>query len=131
MEIKGNKILGNIKTRWISMISLVKCVLFEYYILLMRITLNAPIITSTKSNLCLLINVQMLLRLNAIMPLLEVVHSLIKFSQLCDVFVCDFMAIMKICELGMYIKCIVKTNLFSKVISFELSIPLLILFMRA
>jgi hypothetical protein len=28
--------------------------------------------------------------LNAIIPLLEAVHSLIKISQLRDVFVCDF-----------------------------------------
>lgn len=32
------------------------------------------------------------------MPLLGKMHSLIKFSQLHDVFVCDFIAIVKICE---------------------------------
>jgi hypothetical protein len=110
------------------MINLVKHVLFEYFTLFMKITLDAPTITSTKSNLRLLINVKMLLRLNAIMPLLEVVHSLLKFSQLCDVFMCDFIVIMKICELGMYI---VTTNLISKVMCFKISMPLSILLMKA
>jgi hypothetical protein len=113
------------------MISLVKHVLSEYCTLLMKITLNAPTIASTKSNLCLLTDVKMLLRLNAIMPLLEVVHSLIKFSQLHNVFVCDFIATMKICELGMYIRCIVTTNIISKVMCFEISMPLSILLMKA
>jgi hypothetical protein len=36
--------------------------------------------------------------LNAIMPLMEVVHSLIKFAQLCDIFVCDFIKAIKIHE---------------------------------
>ncbi len=47
--------------------------------------------------------VETLLGLNAIMSFLEVVHSLIKFVQLHDVFVCDFIVVNKICE-GMYIK---------------------------
>jgi hypothetical protein len=54
----------------------------------MKLTLDAPTIASTKSNLCLLTNVKTLLGLNVIMPLLEVVYSLIKISQLHDVFVC-------------------------------------------
>jgi hypothetical protein len=48
MESKSNKIFWNIKTKWIFMISLVKHVL-------MKMALDAPIITSTKSSLCLLI----------------------------------------------------------------------------
>jgi hypothetical protein len=112
------------------MISLVKRVLYEYCTLLMKIKLDAPTIASTKSNLCLLTNVKTLLRLNAIMPLLEVVHSLIKFSQLYDVFVCHFIATVKICELGMYIKCIVTTNLISKVMCFEISMFLSTMFMK-
>jgi hypothetical protein len=92
------------------MISLVKHVLSEYCTLLVKITLDAPTIASTKSN------IKTLLRLNVIMPLLEVVHSLIKFSQLHDVFVCDFIAAMKISELGMNIRCVVTTNFISKVV---------------
>jgi hypothetical protein len=35
---------------------------------------------------------KLLLGLNGMMPLLKAVHSLIKFAQLKDVFVCDFIA---------------------------------------
>ncbi len=64
------------------MFNLVKHVLFEYHTLLMKMALDAPTKTFTKSNLCLLTNVELLLGLNVVMPLLEVVHSLIKFAQL-------------------------------------------------
>jgi hypothetical protein len=64
----------------------------------MKMALDAPTIHSTKSNLYLLTNVETLLGFNAMMPLLEV----IKFAQLKDVFVCDFIAIKKICEKDMY-----------------------------
>ncbi len=52
MQIKNNKILWNIKTKWISMINHVKRVLFKYHTLFMKMPLDAPTITSTKSNLC-------------------------------------------------------------------------------
>ncbi len=80
METKGNEILQNIKTRWISMLNLVKCVLFKNCILYMKMTLNATIVIFAKSNLCLLTDLEMLLGLNVVMPLLEVVHFLIKFA---------------------------------------------------
>jgi len=73
----------------ISMINTIMHVLSKYCTFIMKMALDAPTITSTKSNLCLLTNVKMLLRLSAVMSLLEAVHSLIKFSQLCDIFVCD------------------------------------------
>jgi hypothetical protein len=44
----------------------------------------------------------MLLELNVIVPLLEAIHSLIEFGQLEDMFVCDFSAIIKICEGDVY-----------------------------
>ncbi len=44
----------------------------------------------------------MLLELNVIMPLLEAMHFLIKFGQLQDMIVCDFAAIIKICEGDVY-----------------------------
>jgi hypothetical protein len=65
--------------------------------------LDAPTIPSTKFNLSLFIDVEtLLLSLNAMMVLLEAIHSLIKFTQLKDVFVCDFITTMKICEGDVY-----------------------------
>ncbi len=102
MKIKGNKILHNIKIRWIFMINLVKEVLFKYRILLMKMTLDATTIPSTQFYLFLLLNVETLLGLNIMMPLLKVIHSLIEFAQLKDVFVYNFITIMKICEGDVY-----------------------------
>jgi len=67
MEIKGNKILWNIKIIWISMINLIKCVLSMYCTLFMKMALDAPIIPSAKSNLSSLIDVETLLGLNVVM----------------------------------------------------------------
>ncbi len=75
------------------MISFIKHVLCAYCTFLMNMALDAPTITFAKSNLCPLVNVKTLLGLNAIMPLLELVHSLIKISQLRYVFVCDFVVV--------------------------------------
>ncbi len=102
MEIEGNKILWNIKTRWISMINLVKCGLFKYCILLMKMALDALIVPFAKSNLFLLTNVGTLLGLNTMMLMLQVIHSLIKFAQLKNIFVCDFIVVVKICEKDVY-----------------------------
>jgi hypothetical protein len=51
METTSYKIMRNIKTNWISMINPIKHILSKYRILLMKMTLDAPIIPSTKSNL--------------------------------------------------------------------------------
>ncbi len=56
--------------------------LSKYRIFFLKMALDVATITSTKSNLCLLTNVEMLLGLNVVMPLLEAMHSLIKFAQL-------------------------------------------------
>jgi len=94
------------------MISHVKHVLFEYCTFLTKMALNAPTITFSKSNLCLLTNIEILLGLNAITPLLETMQSLIKFTPLYDVFACNFLIVIKICE-RMYIGCIVPSISFS------------------
>ncbi len=129
MKTKGKKIFWNIKTRWISMISPIKHMLFKYHIFFMKMTLEAPIITLAKSNLCLLTNDEML-GLNVIMPLLEVVHSLIKFTQLCDMFVCDFIVVVKICEGNVY-QIFVTSIPFSKLICLWILKPWSIVFLKA
>jgi hypothetical protein len=54
---------------------------------LMKMALDAATIPLAQSNLSLFTNVETLLRLNVVMPLLEAIHSLIKFAQLKDAFV--------------------------------------------
>jgi len=64
--------------------------------------LDAATTPSTQFNLSLFTDVETLLGLNAMMSLLKAIHSLIKFAQLKDVFVYDFIAIVKICEGDVY-----------------------------
>ncbi len=54
METKNNENLHNIKTRWIFLLAFMICVLFEYCILFMKMTLNVPIIMIPQFNLYLL-----------------------------------------------------------------------------
>jgi hypothetical protein len=56
-------------------------VLSKYYILLVKMALDAPIIPFAKSNFVLLIHMKTLLGLNMVMPPSKVVHSLIKFTH--------------------------------------------------
>lgn len=76
----GNKGRQNMKISWISMINFIKHVLFEYSTFLIKMTLDVPTIAFAKSYLCLLTNVETFLGLTTIMPLLEIMHFLIKFA---------------------------------------------------
>jgi hypothetical protein len=68
----------------------------------MKMALDALIVPFAKSNLFLLTNVGTLLGLNTMMLMLQVIHSLIKFAQLKNIFVCDFIVVVKICEKDVY-----------------------------
>jgi hypothetical protein len=52
----------------------------------------------TKANFELFCDVQNLLVVATILSLLQTIHNLIKFNQLRDVFVCDFVATTKVCQ---------------------------------
>jgi hypothetical protein len=83
MKMKNYKRFWSIQTIWISMISFVKHVLSKYHILVMKMTSDAPIITSAKSNnLCLLIDVKTLLGFECDYVILE---SNPFFYQICQI----------------------------------------------
>jgi hypothetical protein len=50
-------------------------------------------------NLC---DLQVLLGLACILPLLESIHALIKFAQMRDVYVCDLVVAIKVCQGDIY-----------------------------
>jgi len=58
-------------------------------------------IVQTRFNLNLLCDLHMLLGLFCLLPLLEAVHALIKFAQGKDIFICDFVATIKICQVNL------------------------------
>lgn len=75
-----------------------KRVMKKYHILLLKMGLHAPIEVNVNVNLTHLVDVEVLLGLSCVFPLLEIVHNLIKFNQMCDTFSCDFIVIIKICQ---------------------------------
>jgi hypothetical protein len=56
----------------------------------------------SNENLNLLCNLELIMGLLTILPLLDCVHSLIKFAQSRDVFMGDFINAMKMCQLELY-----------------------------
>ena len=113
MHSKGLKILKNVKTRWISMLSPAIRVMNEYRVLLVKMALDSvppPPDANGKSgkkdkllmklasrNLSFLQDYEILLTLSALLPLLRSVHSLIKFTQSREVFICDYVSAIQIC----------------------------------
>jgi hypothetical protein len=82
----------------------------EYCTLLIKMALNTPKKAKATKNSDL-VEVKMLFGLWCVFQLLEVVHNLIKFSQLWYVSVCDFISIMKICK-RMFTNCIMIIYIF-------------------
>ena len=113
MQAKGLKILKNVKTHWLNMLSPAVRVMNEYRVLLVKMSLDSqrPIqddlgkkgkvdkkcMALTCKNLNHLIDIQVLLGLFGLLPLLRCVHSLMQFAQGRDVFVCDYVAAIHIC----------------------------------
>jgi hypothetical protein len=104
METKGNKVLRNVTTRWISMRSPAMRVLSEYKTLIVKMGLdmtpapNHRVPAGAAANFDFLVDLEVLLSLCCIMPLLNAVNRLIKLSQARDVFICDFLEALKLCQ---------------------------------
>jgi hypothetical protein len=64
-----------------------KKVLIEYQTPMVPMTNDLNHVVATKTNLEYLCDVQVIMGLMCIMPMLKVVHALIKFVQACDTFV--------------------------------------------
>jgi hypothetical protein len=92
MSKKGLKILQDVKTWWISMITLTKRVWYQYKPLLVKMVEDVATVDNAKANYELICNVETLLGLPYVLPLLECVQSLNNFAQSYQVFICDFIA---------------------------------------
>ncbi len=84
------------------MLFLVKHVM-EQYQLFVNMNDDVSRNNTTNENLNLIYDLELIVGLHAILPLLYYVHILIKFSQSRNMFVCDFTKAMKICHLEFYI----------------------------
>jgi hypothetical protein len=84
------------------MLSLTKWVIAKYKTLLMKMAMYMDANSQTTTKFKHLVDLDMLLSLFCIFPLLEFVHSLIKFFQHNDIFLCNFVKAMKIYQAQLY-----------------------------
>jgi hypothetical protein len=113
MQSKGLKILKNIQTRWICMLSPTIRIMNKYRVLLVKMSIDSKtpekdnqgkkaktdkkLLKLTQKNLSHLTDIQILLGLSGLLPLLRCIHSLMQFAQVCEVFVCDYVSAIQIC----------------------------------
>jgi hypothetical protein len=69
----------------------------KYRTLIAKMAINNSIVKATKANLVNLRDVGTILGLPCVLPMLESIDVLMKFVQVKDVFVCDYIATIKIC----------------------------------
>jgi len=79
------------------MLSLSKRVFMEYKSLLVKMNDDLGMIKATRPTLEFLCDVEVVLGLICIMPMLEVINDLIKSAQNRDTFVCDFVKARMMC----------------------------------
>jgi hypothetical protein len=78
-------------------------ILSEYKTLIVKMVLDMTPALSyrvparTEANFDYLVDIEMLLFLSCVMPLLNDVHQLIKLSQSRNIFICDFLEALKLC----------------------------------
>lgn len=104
IQIKGLKILKNIKTRWLSMLSPIVRVMNEYRMLLMKMEQDSATTNITKICIDHLTDVQIVVGLACLMPMLQSVHVLMQYAQKSDAFICDFLVAAKICQVDISAK---------------------------
>ena len=102
MNKSHDKILRQVKTRWISMLKPAKRVLAQYDTLLYKMHLDAPTVKAAGPNLQMLSDVETVLALTCLMPLLETLNGVIKFSQGRNIFMCDFVGAIGQCQIELF-----------------------------
>jgi hypothetical protein len=91
-----------VKTRWINLLAPLKRVGKKYKTLIVKMAIDNGYVETIKMNLVNLCDVGIILGLPCILPMLEFVNALMKFAKIKDVFVCDYIATIKICQTDLY-----------------------------
>lgn len=80
------------------MLNLAKKVFSKYNPLLTKMVKHKKEIALAQKKFDLLFDIFMFIELTCLLPLFEITHILIKLSQQKTVFVCDYMATIKVCQ---------------------------------
>jgi hypothetical protein len=102
LAIKGQKLLWNVKMRWINMLSLLKHVMFKYKSLIMKMHLDSSKTKAAQNNLVLLGDPELILGLPCSLFMLEVMQIFIKFAQHWDVFIVEFVDVVKLAKAELF-----------------------------
>jgi hypothetical protein len=93
-----------VKSQWISMLSPLKHVVFEYKVLIMKMYFDCDMTKFACENLELLHDLELILTLPCFMPLLKVVHNtLIKYVQCWNVFIINFVDPMNLVDIDLFL----------------------------
>ncbi len=84
------------------MFSPLKKIYFEYKPLIVKMHAKSPKNDIANKNLNVLCDMELILGLPYLFPLLEGVHKLIKIAQGWDVFVCNLVEVVKLAQLELY-----------------------------
>ncbi len=102
IDSKGLNFLKNIKTRWISMLASFKQMLGEYKTLVVKMTNDVVSNAVVHTNYELLCGVKIVMGLRCVLPMLEAMQHLSKLTQNKEVFICDFVLVVKFCQFEIY-----------------------------
>jgi len=80
-ETKRLKLLPNIKTKWISMLSFANQVLAKYKTLMLKMNDDLSIVVLISINIGYLYGIEVVMGLTCIMLKLEVIHALISLCK--------------------------------------------------
>jgi hypothetical protein len=75
---------------------------YEYQPFIMKMHVESPKNDTSKKNLNVLCDVELILGLPCLLPLFECVHKLIKIVQGWDVFICNIVEAVKLGQLELY-----------------------------
>lgn len=96
MKTWDSRLLHNIKTCWILMPAPAKHVFLEYCVLVLKMHQDKNLSVQAKNNLALLCDLECLLSLACLTPMMQALHYSIKFHQARNCFNGDMAVAMKI-----------------------------------
>lgn len=98
LEIEGRKLMKNVKQHWMGIFPCISRVLAKYKPLILKMLEDAKFVPVAKLILTSLLDIQNVLALPLLMPLLHSIDYLIKFAQSHDVFIVDYISTVKSCQ---------------------------------
>jgi hypothetical protein len=98
LQTKGLKILKQVKTRWLSMMSPAIRVMNKYRTLVVKMMEDQDEVDTTRTSFHHLIDIQIVVSLSCLIPMLKSLHQLMQLGQKRDVYICDYLDALKRCQ---------------------------------